>query len=585
MSRRELIDVALGKAEPDMVIKDGKIVDVCTKEIYKADILIKNGRIAYVGKSNVEGSHAKVIDAKGKHVTPGLIETHLHSYETHLNMVEFAKALLSRGTTATPEAFYGMGVVSGMKGIKFCMEELKRTPLRVLFLVPVLAYLQNRELGLPPQPGSISAQNLSEMLGWPECLGLEEPPPLPIIEKDRVMLELFEETLKKGKIIAGHACGFRDKEIAAYSLMGGASDHECTSAEEAVEKARLGLRISMREGSGANDVHELAKAITKCKVDSRRFLFCADIISPLKIKEEGHLDNNIRLAISAGVHPLDAVQMATINAAEFFRVDHEMGSIHPGKYADLLIVNDLSSFAIEKVFVGGHLVVDGGKFLPELASSRYPEEIYHTVRLPEGFALEDLGVKAQGTVARVRIMGMKDGSLLSDERFGELPVKNGFVQPDVARDIIKIVMIDRYTGTKRIGKAFVQGYHLRKGAIGSTYNPVAQNIVIVGTNDEDIGVAADELVKAGGGFIAVSNGKKTAMLELPLFGLLSDRGFDDAVERLRELHAVVREMGCMLSEPFYTLAFSCVAGEIGKLKICDQGLFDVDLARLVDVVL
>jgi len=187
------------------------------------------------------------------------------------------------------------------------------------------------------------------------------------------MLDLFEEALMKGKVIAGHACGFRDKEIAAYSLMGGASDHECTSAEEAVEKARLGLRISMREGSGANDVHELAKAITEHKVDSRRFLFCADIISPLKIKEEGHLDNNIRLAVSAGVHPLDAIQMATINAAEFFRIDHEMGSIHPGKYADLLIVNDLPSFVIDKVLVGGQLVVDGREFLPKLESSRYPK--------------------------------------------------------------------------------------------------------------------------------------------------------------------------------------------------------------------
>jgi len=585
MSRRELIDVALGKAGPDMVIKGGKIVDVCTKEIYKADILIKNDRIAYVGQSNAEGSHSKVLDAKGKYVTPGLIETHLHSYETHLNMVEFAKALLSRGTTATPEAFYGMGVVSGMKGIKFCMEELKRTPLRVLFLVPVLAYLQNRELGLPPQPNSINAHDLFEMLSWPECLGLEEPPPLPILEKDPLMLDLFEEALMKGKIIAGHACGFRDKEIAAYSLMGGASDHECTSAEEAVEKARLGLRISMREGSGANDVHELAKAITEYKIDSRRFLFCADIISPLKIKEEGHLDNNIRLAVSAGVHPLDAVQIATINAAEFFRVDHEMGSIHPGKYADLLIVNDLPSFVIDKVLVGGQLVVDGGKFLPKLKSSRYPEEVYHTVRLPKDLNLEDLGVKANGTIAKVRIIGVKDGTLLSDERFAELPVKNGLVQPDVEKDVIKIVMIDRYTGTKRIGKAFVQGYNLRGGAIGSTYNPLAQNIVIVGTNDEDIRVAANEITKAGGGFIAVRNGKKVAMLELPLFGLLSDQMFDDTVERLRELHAVVREMGCTLSEPFYTLAFSCVAGEIGKLKICDQGLFDVELARLVDVVL
>lgn len=580
MDREALIDVALGNTPADLVIRGGKLVDVHTEQIYPADVALKGERIACVGEvGHTIGPDTLIVDAIGKYLTPGLIDTHQHSYEAHLNMTEYARVLLLHGTTAVCEAFYGMGIVSGMQGVTFCLEELKSTPLKVIFLAPALAYLQNRELGLPPTPSSPTFEDIKRALDWPECRGVEEPPYYPVLEKDPLFLDLFENALVKGKVITGHACGLRGKGLNAYVLMGAASDHECVSAEEAVEKTRLGCRISVREGSGASDVLQVVGALTEHRVDPRYFTFCGDEVEFLRLYKSGHLDYNIRLAVSAGVNPVTAVQMATINAAELLRVDRELGSVVPGKVADILLVDDLRQFGVSCVIANGRIVVRDGQFVTTWPRPEYPDWMYGTVRLKRRLSVEDFTVYAPPATREVtvRVIGVTDGALLSDERHLRVEVKQGRVEPDLRQDILKFAMVDRYDRWEKVAVGFIQGFGLKDGAIGSTYNPLYENILLVGTNDWDMLVAANRVAELGGGFVAVRNGQVVGQLELPLFGLLYDGSLESATRKMESLYRAVRDMGCRLrTGPFHTLAFMAVCGEIGHLKLGHEGLFDVD---------
>ncbi len=587
MGREKLIDVGVGRVPADLVIRGGRLVNVHTAQIYPADVAIKGDRIAFVGDvGHTIGEKTKIINAKGKYLTPGLIDTHQHSYESQLNMTEYARALLLHGTTTVTEAFYGMGMIAGIEGIRFCLDELKRTPLRVLFLVPVLAYLQNRELGLPATPNAPTPSDLREMLSWPDCYGLEEPPCLPIVEKDPVFMDLFQAAVDKGKVITGHASELRGQELNAYIAAGASSDHESTSPEEALEKTRLGMRISAREGSGASDVSQVIKAITESKVDSRYFTFCGDIVEIPRLVRTGHLDYNIRLAIGSGVNPIAAVQIASVNAAEYLKAERDIGSIVPGKIGDILLVHDLPKFAVCTVIANGKIVVHDGDFIAKLERPQYPSSMYSTVRLKRPVVPRDFAIKSskKKRKAKVRVIGVTEGSLITEERKVVLRVKDGYVEPDIEQDVLKIVMVDRYDRSEMIGKGFIQGLGIKEGAIGSTYNALYENVVVVGTNDCDMAFAVNEIARKGGGFIAVQEGSVRACLELPLFGLLSDESLEIALAKVEKLHNAVRDLGCSLKSPFHTLSFSCVAGEIGAVKLSHQGLYDVNRRRVIDTV-
>jgi len=589
LARNELIDVAMGRSPPDVLIKGGKLVNVCTGEIHAEDIALKGDRIAYLGdaeKLKID-SHTKVIDARGKYITPGLIDPHIHLYHTQLNMTQIARVLLPHGTTAVADGFYAIGIVSGIRGIRFCLEEIKRTPLKIIFLVPALAYYQNRDLELQASPNAPTFDDMRVMLDWPECKGIEEPPYTPITNKDPNLIALFEKALGEGKVITGHACGISQGGLNAYLAMGADSDHECGSAEEALQKARVGMRIAMREGSAASNITQVVKALTEYKIDSRYFSFSADVLSAVRAVKKGHLDECIRLAISKGLNPVTAVQLATINAAELLKVDGELGSIAPGKIADVLLVDDLPTFKISLVIANGEIVVKNGEFLAELRSPSYPDFMYNTVRLKRPLNPKDFEIKAPETkeTVTVRVIGARDGTLVTEDLKVTLKVENGVVKQDLGKDVLKIAMIDRFHLSGKVGKGFVHGFGLMRGAIGSTYTPITENIIIVGATDEDMCLAANELAEVGGGMIAVQEGKVRALLELPLCGLLSDGTAEAVIEKQSRLYEAVKQMGCKLADPFHTLAFLGACPEIGTLKICEEGLLNVLERRLENLIL
>ena len=455
-----------------LAITNGRLVNVLTREIYSAGVAIKGDRIAAVGDIDYAiDENTEVIDAENRYVTPGLIDGHLHMYHSYLGVNEFVEGMLRHGVTAYADGFYGQGIVGGRDAVRFFKDALEATPLRLIFLVPTLAHLQNRELGLKPAPG-ISVEEMNEMLDWEGCLGLEEPPFLPICEKWNDYLDLFDRCLEQRKTITGHGAGANWRQMQAYAAVGTSTEHEAIAANEAVDKARAGFRLLMRLGSGAIDLPELVKAYVEHKIDPRTLAMCADLASPEKLLREGGVDENIRSAIRNGVSPDVAIQMATINVAEAFFLQREMGAVAPGRYADILFVDDLTTFDITRVFVGGMTVVRDGEFLADLTPIEYPSNFRGTIKIEREITAGDLEPRtdAKGPVT-VRVIGVTDGSLVTDDGRAVLNVEDGVIQPDLVNDVLPLTMADRFgKGKGRIGNGFVRGFGLKRGAVASTVN-------------------------------------------------------------------------------------------------------------------
>lgn len=585
-SRRALIDVALGNEPADLAITNGRLVNVHTREIYSAGIAVKGDRIAAVGDIGYAiGENTEVIDAENRYVTPGLIDGHLHMYHSYLGVNEFVEGMLRHGVTAYADGFYGQGIVGGREAIRFFKDALEATPLRLIFLVPTLAHLQNRELGLEPTPG-VSVEEMNEMLDWENCVGLEEPPFLPVCEKWEDYLDLFDRCLEQRKTITGHAAGASWRQMQAYAAVGTSTDHESIATDEAVDKTRAGFRLLMRLGSGAIDVPELVKAYLEHKIDPRALAMCADLASPEKLLREGGVDDNIRVAVRNGVPPVIAVQMATINVAEAFYLQRDMGVVAPGRYADILLVDDLVTFDISRVFVGGETIVRDGEFLADLAPIEYPRNFRGTVKIERAITAGYLEPRtdAEGPVT-VRVIGVTDGSLVTDDGRAVLEVNDGVIQPDLDNDILPLTMADRFgKGGGRIGNGFVRGFGLKRGAIASTVNAVCENLVAVGANTSDMAFAMNKLAEIGGGKIVVADGEILALVELPLLGLLSEEPTEAVTAKFDKAFEAIRELGCDLASPFSQLEFSFACGEIGDLRLSDEGLLRVDPPEMVSLV-
>lgn len=586
MSRRPLIDVAMGRKTADSVIVHGRLVNVFTREVYEAGVAIKDGRIAAVGDVEyTRGSETEVVDAEGRYMTPGLIDAHLHMYHSYLGVNEFVEGSLLSGTTAYADGFYGQGIVGGRDAVSFFKDAFDATPLRLIFVVPVLAWLQNRELGLKPGPG-IEVSDMHEMLAWDGCYGLEEPPFLPVVENWDELLDLLDATIEQGKTITGHAAGISERQTQGFVAAGVTTDHETVATDEAVMKARLGLRLLMRQGSGAFDVPALVKAYTEHKIDPRQLAFCSDLASPEKLLNEGTISENIRVAIANGVPPPLAVQMGTINNAEAYHLEREMGVVAPGRHADILLVDDLSDFSIQRVIVGGQTVVEDGRLTVDLPAQDYPRVFFDSVKLDGPIAADQLAVKtdADGEV-EVRVIGITPNSLVTDERRATLRVVDGLVQPDLENDVLPLAMVDRFGKGTGAGAGFVQGFELQRGAIASSVNAVCENLVAVGTNTDDMALAMNTLAEAGGGKVVVADGEVMTLVELPLLGLLSPEPLTQIAAKFDRAFEDIAALGCPLRNPFSQLEFSFACGEIGDIRLSDEGLLRVEPCEMLEVVL
>jgi adenine deaminase len=575
--RAALIDVALGHKPADALVVGGRLVDVHTGTIRHEDVAIKGRRIAAVGDLQyTRGEATRVVDAGGSFLVPGLVDPHLHQWHTYTNSTVFAQCNLLHGTTSVVDGFYGHGILTGTKSVRFFLDELKATPVKALFVVPTLCYTQNRYLGLPASPNAPTVADLFEMLDWEETIGVEETGYDLLLDpgqRDLELLGFLEEALRRGKVVSGHGAGLPDdRSVNGFLAAGVTNNHELVAGDEARRQAELGLVALIREGASCSDTHQVARAVTEAGLASRAFLLCPDVVTTDGMFAPGQQDNCIRAAVRNGIPPVQAIQMSTIQPAEHFRVSHEVGLIAAGRRADIVLVDDLSDFAIDRVIADGEICVEGGELTWRGAQPAYPRWLYKTMNVPRRLEPADFRIKA-GTrpSARVRAILVQDGLLESEETVEELAVRDGNVLPDPARGVNKIAMVDRVFGSGEIGVSFVRGFGIADGAIGTSANVFNQNVVVVGASEEDMAVAANAIVDMGGGFVAVRNGAVVAEFPTPLNGLVSDCSYDETRRRIEALLGAWREMGCRLAYPQINLEFVTLV-TIPRMRISTKGL-------------
>lgn len=585
MNREELVDVARGEAPADLVIKNGRLVNVSSGEIYPAGVAVRGVRIAAIGDVDYSmGPGTEVIDAEGRYLCPGLIDGHIHVGGSQFSMTEFARAVVPHGTTVIATDFYEIGVVAGLKAIRFALDELKATPVKVLLNIPPHHFLGHGPLG---NTNAISADDLFELLGWPECTGLAEWNVLVASVPVPGVREITEAAWVRKKMLGGHFGQVSAQLANATAALGIYSEHEATSAAEALDRLRLGVHIQAREGSAGRDLRHVVRAITEHKADPRHFSFATDEQEADSLVLDGHVDHKIRTAIRCGVAPMTAIQMATMNAAEYFRVSDDMGSIGPGKIADIVLVDDLAEFNITQVIANGAVVARDGRYVGELKAPAYPDYFFNTIKIARKVVPEDFLVEAPASsdgIAKVRVIGVTEGSLVTEERHLDLPVRDGQVFADPGRDVMKIAVLDRHEASGRIGRAFVQGFRIKAGAMGSSFNPGQMNLMVAGTNDRDMSLVANRIVELGGGYVVARDGKILGELPLPLLGLFADEPVEDVVRRLQMINeAIESALGTDFPGLHTSVAFVCLAVSIPTLKVCDRGLADVRVMEIVDM--
>ncbi|MFN8204149.1 MAG: adenine deaminase C-terminal domain-containing protein [Solirubrobacteraceae bacterium] len=578
--REILVDVALGHVPADLVIANGSLVNVHTGRVGRADVAVKGNRIAAVGDvAYAVGRETEVVDAAGLYVTPGLVAPHFHQWHSNHNGTVVAQCLLERGTTAVTDGFYAPGIVAGPRGIRVLLDEMLRTPLKMMFLVPTHAYAQNRMFGLPPAPESVTGEDMLEMLEWPEAWGLEETGHDLLFDRarrDPAMVRVLERAHELRKLPTGHGINFASRRhVNAWIAAGIMNNHEAIDVEQAVCEAESGLYVLLRHAPGLEHIPGTVGALHEERCHSRAFQLCPDVAWADTIFE-GHFDETVRQAVRAGIDPIRALQMATIQPAEFFRANHEIGSIAPGRFADIVLLSDLGKYELDSVFVNGQPFVRRGERVCELSQPDYPEWTRQTMRLPRPLTADDFTVAApcvEGTV-RARVIVVEDGDYFSDEVIVEMRVADGIVQPDPARGINLVTLIERLNGEDRIGVGFVQGFGLRTGAMASASNPMTQGIVAVAAGADDMAVATNAVARDGGAFVAVDHGEVIAELPTPILGMTCDLPYAEAKTAALGLVRAWRDLGCELSIPFGYLEF--VAGTTEpRLRISTHGLVSV----------
>ncbi len=580
-----VIDVALGNAAADMVVKNGRLLNVHTGEIYDTDIAIADKVIAAVGSlgENTIGENTKVIDAKGKIMVPGFIDAHIHFESSMLTFTEFSRMLVKHGTTAVATDLMEIAIVAGEEGINNVLKESEGLPVKLLQPIPAF---MSEEGELQTIGAALYPEMIEKLIKRPHAVGLAEVLFPPILNKSPLSAWMLELAEKYGKTAEGHAPELYGAQLNAYASTGIRSDHESTNKEEALGKLRAGLRVLIREGSAAQDLDAVIKIITENNVDTRHCALVSDDIDMLHIYEKGHLDYKVRRAIKDGVDPIKAIQMVTLNPAESLKIDNKYGSIAPGKCADIVFLSDLENCTVDSVISNGEYVVENGEVIYDFKKPEYTSVMLNTVKLSKKITGDDLVIKtnADAKKAKVRVIGAKPTSLLTDALEADLDVENGVVMPNVADDVLRIACVERYGKGGSIGKAFIKGFGISKGAIATSVGHDHHNITVVGSDAEDMAAAVNRIEELNGGLVIAEDGKIKYELPLPICGLLTDLSGEESALILKKMQEDLHAKGCTMGSPYMTLAFITLIF-IPFYGITDKGLVDVLNGKVIDPVI
>ncbi len=566
MEREKLIRIARGDKPAAVLLKNANLVNVFTGEVYLTDIAIRRSRIVGLG----DGYEAEqVIDLNGKYVAPGYIDAHVHIESSMCTPREFAKAVLPRGVTSVVTDPHEIANVLGLEGISFMLEQAKYGPLSMY----VMASSCVPSTHMATAGANLEADDIRHLLNNEWVIGLAEMMNYPgVIHGDSLVLDKLEAF--DGSVIDGHAPGLTGKALNAYVAAGVRSDHECTTVEEAREKLRLGMTIFIREATNAHNLEALLPLVTP--ENSHHICFCTDDRQPADLLDQGSIDYMVRVAIQHGIDPVRAIQMGTINTARYFGL-HDRGAITVGRRADLFIFSDLNNPVPEIVYRGGYRVAENGEMLP-VAQPRRPIQLRNTMNID--WDAVDFTIPANGT--RARVIGSIPNQLVTEHRVLDVKQVDGCAVADVERDILKMAVIERHRATGNVGKGFIQGIGLRRGAIAGTVAHDHHNLVVIGADDESMMTAARAVARIGGGLVAVEGTQVLAELPLPVAGLMSEATIGEVRAVMDNLLDAARELGSPLHDPFMAMSFMALE-VIPSLKLTDQGLVDVEIFEQVDL--
>ncbi len=567
----------------DIIIKNAQIVNVFTGEIEEGGVGISNGKIVTISneidteelikKSNnkVIKESTKIIDAEGKYLIPGLIDSHVHIESSYMIPTTLAPLLISCGTTMIVADPHEITSVLGVKGILYMFEEAKRTKMKIYFTMPYR--ILKRLIG----EGYYEKYSRN-------IIGLGEVSPY-LFPTEEEYIEACNFARENGFIIEGHlGANYSDRRLDEAACLGVSSCHESINQEEALKKLKRGITLIVREGSAAKNLEDILSNIKSKVKDTRNMLFGTDDLEILDIFSKGHIDNCLRKAVKVGLDPVEAIQMATINAAKHFKLDNIIGSIAPGKVADLVLMNNLSDFNAEIVMIEGNVIYETGKFYHRLRKAQIPYYLLDSIRVERKLEPKDFEIRVREDCkeALVRVIGAIDGQITSKFIKAKLKVKGGSVLRDLENDILKIAVINRYKPEGKVTVGFINSFCLKEGAVATSIAHDEHNILVVGATDEDMALAANEIINMQGGLVVVNSGMVLAKVNLPIAGLMTNQG---PVELHKDVHDLVKEvkkLGIGLESPFMTLSFLCLP--IPELKIDTKGILDVYKGKYVSPI-
>ena len=562
---RRRIDAAAGREKADLVLKNCRIVNVFTGTVGAGEIAVKDGVIVGTD-AGYEGR--ETIDAEGRFAAPGFIDAHIHIESSFVSPEQAGRMLVPRGTAVIVADPHEIVNVCGLDGLRYMLEAAKRTKLNILYAMPSC---------VPATPfenagAKLDAADMEDLLADERIFGLGEFMNMPgIVRADDAVLDKLTLARRMGKIIDGHAPGMTGKELNAYACVGILGDHECRTAEEIRERLAKGMYVLLREGSACHDLRELLRGVTEAS--SRRAMFCSDDRQPKTIFDEGHIDHHLRICVEEGFDPVTAIRMATLNAAEAFRL-YDRGAVAPGRKADVVLLDDLKDFHVHQVFLDGELAAEEGRYLPEVTFADI-SNVRGSVNV-RNFSADRFKVRLTGN--KVRVIGVQKGGIVTSKEIATVKTDgDGDFVFDPARDICKLAVVERHHGTGQVGVGLLGGYGIRAGAVAVSVAHDSHNIIVAGVSNEEMAFAVKALIAMEGGMAVVRDGEVLAAMALPIAGLMTTKSGEWVAEKLRAIHEKARgELGVSADvEPIMTLAFMALP-VIPALKLTDRGLFDYE---------
>ena len=568
MDLKGLIEVARGDAQADLVLTNARIVNTFTGEIEENSVAVHRGRVAGVGDYTWA---RRILDLGGKFLAPGFIDGHVHLESTYLHVDQFARAVVPRGTLAAVTDLHEVTNVSGLDGMRYIMDCARKVPVDLFFMAPSCVPATHMETS----GATLGPEDIKKALRWRGVLGLGELMNFPgVISGDSHVLEKVQAA--HGRPKDGHAPRVRGKALNAYLAPIIGSDHESTEYEEGLEKLRRGMRLMIREGSSEKNLEELLPLVNQGNY--HRCMLVVDDRNALDVLKDGDVDAVVRKAIRLGLDPIRAIQMASLNVAEYFRLEG-LGGIAPGYHANMLVIRDLEALDIEQVYYRGRLVAENGKALFDAALPPN-DSMARTMRV-KPFAVEGLALKSKATET-YPVIEIVPGQIVT-RRLDERPSRsNGSIVADPGRDLLKLVVVERHHATGNMGIGLVKGFGLRRGALATSVAHDSHNIVVVGVDDGDIFAAIKEVERNQGGLAVAADGMAQASLPLPIAGLLSPEPLETVAAKIEDLERLARELGCSVHSPFSVLSFLALP-VIPELKLTDMGLVDVMAGKLLEL--